>query len=257
MTSALIGYTGFVGSNLLRQHAFDRLYNSKNFREMEGKSFDLVVCCGVSAVKWLANKEPKADLEAIRQLQKTLTSVASKTFVLVSTIDVYPCLNGVDESHDCHLAENHAYGKHRLLFEDFCAQAFERTTIVRLPGLFGDGLKKNVIYDLLNDNCLDMVNPRSAFQYYNLARLWKDVLLALEESLQLVNLCSEPLSTAEIMQHVCPHMALGNDQLARQSYDVRSLYAQRFGGRDAYTVPKKEILKQIVDFIHNATKNIK
>ena len=52
MSSAIIGNTGFVGSNLIRQRHFDAFYNSKN---IETKSFDLVICAGVPAVKWLAN----------------------------------------------------------------------------------------------------------------------------------------------------------------------------------------------------------
>lgn len=47
MTSALIGYTGFVGGNLAKQMSFDRVYNSQNIADIEGKQFNLVVCAGV------------------------------------------------------------------------------------------------------------------------------------------------------------------------------------------------------------------
>ena len=40
---ALIGYTGFVGGNLHRQHAFDALFNSKNIEEIRGRSFARIV----------------------------------------------------------------------------------------------------------------------------------------------------------------------------------------------------------------------
>ena len=45
MKSALIGYTGFVGSTLLRQRPFDEQYNSKNIREIAGQQFDLIDLC--------------------------------------------------------------------------------------------------------------------------------------------------------------------------------------------------------------------
>ena len=51
--TALIGNTGFVGGNLLRQQPFDALFNSKNIDDIAGRSFDLVVCAGVRAEKWL------------------------------------------------------------------------------------------------------------------------------------------------------------------------------------------------------------
>ena len=36
--SALIGYTGFVGSNLVRQHSFDAMFNSQNIDSISGRS---------------------------------------------------------------------------------------------------------------------------------------------------------------------------------------------------------------------------
>ncbi len=63
MENGLIGYSGFVGSNLCRQVKFDRKYNSQKFREMEGRNFGLLVCAGVSAAKWIANREPEEDVD--------------------------------------------------------------------------------------------------------------------------------------------------------------------------------------------------
>ena len=50
MTRCLIGHTGFVGGNLLRQGRFDALFNSRNIAELAGQSFDEIWCCGVSAL---------------------------------------------------------------------------------------------------------------------------------------------------------------------------------------------------------------
>jgi hypothetical protein len=60
---ALVGYTGFVGSNFMQQHSFTSLFNSKNINEIADQQFNLLVCAGVSAVKWLANQEPENDLK--------------------------------------------------------------------------------------------------------------------------------------------------------------------------------------------------
>lgn len=119
---------------------------------MVGQVFDTIVCSGVSAVKWLANKDPETDLRRIEELQTSLRSVKASLFILVSTVDVYPDTQGVDEEYDCSLKPTHPYGAHRLAFEQFCRDTFPECYIVRLPALFGEGLKKNVIFDLLNDN---------------------------------------------------------------------------------------------------------
>ncbi len=51
MTSALIGFSGFVGSTLLKQAYFESLYRSTNIGEIEGQSFNTVVCAGAPAQK--------------------------------------------------------------------------------------------------------------------------------------------------------------------------------------------------------------
>lgn len=59
MKSALIGYTGFVGNNLIGQAHFDDLYNSKNIGDACDREYDLLVCAAPSAEKWKANLDPR------------------------------------------------------------------------------------------------------------------------------------------------------------------------------------------------------
>ena len=133
---ALIGYTGFVGSNLLSQTPFDHSYNSQNIKDIRGKEYDLVVCAGVSSVKWRANKFPQEDFLQIENLINNLNQTHFKKIILISTIAVYD--NPADN----------AYGRNRLFLENYLTNKYP-TTIIRLPALFGKGLKKNAIYDLL------------------------------------------------------------------------------------------------------------
>ncbi|MCX7123506.1 MAG: NAD(P)-dependent oxidoreductase [Gammaproteobacteria bacterium] len=150
MMSALIGYSGFVGSNLLEQKDFDFLYNSKNIGDIRNKHFDLVVCAGVSATKWLANQNPEEDLLKIQGLIDHLQSVTAENFVLISTVDVYDFVDGVTENTLPNPALQEAYGKNRYFFEQWVSGHFKNYTILRLPGLFGPHLKKNFIYDMIN-----------------------------------------------------------------------------------------------------------
>ena len=75
MSTALIGYSGFVGQTLLRAASFDHLYRSTNIQDITGHSFDLVVCAGAPAQKWLANKEPAADARSIDSLMDCLRTI--------------------------------------------------------------------------------------------------------------------------------------------------------------------------------------
>ena len=97
-SSALIGHTGFIGGNLLRQRPFDACFNSSNVEELAGRRFDLVVCSGVPAEKWKANRDPAGDLANIERLVRALDKVDARSVVLISTVDVF--INPVDVDED-------------------------------------------------------------------------------------------------------------------------------------------------------------
>ena len=142
MRAALIGHTGFIGGNLVRQTTFTDCFHSADIGQIAGREFDLLVCSGVSAVKWWANKNAEVDLSRIDNLLGYLARVQAKRLFIISTVDVYPVSSGINETFNCHAADNHAYGKNRLYFEDEVLRRFPHAMIARLGGVFGDGLKK-------------------------------------------------------------------------------------------------------------------
>ena len=81
MNSALIGYSGFIGSSLLDDATFQHLYNSANISSISGKSFDIVVCAGAPGTKWYANQYPSKDSASISSLIHNLSSIKADTFV--------------------------------------------------------------------------------------------------------------------------------------------------------------------------------
>ena len=252
MDNALVGYTGFVGGNILEQGRFDQLYNSKNFQDMRDQSFDEVICAGVSAVKWMANKEPEKDRKNIQALEDVLSTISAKRFILISTIDVYPVISDYDESYDCSAVQNNAYGAHRLEFEKFCMERFPDCYIIRLPGLFGKGLKKNVIYDLMNHNCLDMINASSSFQYYDLSNIVSDVMKSVSSELHLVNLVTEPVKTQTIIDKFFPDSVfegLGTSPAPETHYALKSQHASNWGGVNGYVYNELQVLEQLGHFI--------
>ena len=62
MKKAIIGYTGFVGGNIIAQSNFDYSFNTTNISDIEGRYFDLLVIAAPSAEKWKANQNPEKDL---------------------------------------------------------------------------------------------------------------------------------------------------------------------------------------------------
>lgn len=147
---ALVGYTGFVGSNLYAVGDFDAVYNSKNIEEAFGTEPDLLVYAGLRAEKYLANNAPEKDMELIYQAEENISKIKPKKLVLISTIDVFKVPAGVDETTKIDTVELHPYGYDRYQLEVWVRENYPDALIIRLPGLFGKNIKKNFIYDYIN-----------------------------------------------------------------------------------------------------------
>ncbi|WP_313623699.1 pyridine nucleotide transhydrogenase [Achromobacter sp.] len=257
MNNALIGYSGFVGSTLLKQTSFESLYRSTNIGDIAMQSFDIVACAGAPAQKWIANREPESDLKKIEGLMAHLKTVHCKTFVLISTVDVFKDPMAVNEESPVDESGLHAYGRHRRLLEKFVEAHFPSHLIVRLPGLVGPGLRKNVIYDFLNSNNLHAIESRGVFQFYPMVNLWYDIQTALQAGLKLVHLTAEPISVADVSKKgfgtVFDHELLG----VPPSYDMRTIHAQTFGGAGFYQYGARETIQAIRAYAQSEPVTIK
>src|SRR5262245_4514902 len=147
---ALIGATGLVGSNLARQHEFGATFNSRNITESADRAFEMLVCAAAPGSMFIANKFPERDAQTIDAICRSLEQISARRFVLISSIAVLArCDAGDDETTEAFQTEL-AYGRNRRALEIFCAEHFETCTVVRLPAVFGPGLQKNFLFDLLN-----------------------------------------------------------------------------------------------------------
>jgi len=242
---ALIGFSGFVGSILLKQKYFDHLYRSTNIHEIDNQEFDTVVCAGAPAQKWIANSNPGDDKERVESLINHIRTIKCKTFVLISTVDVFQEPVNVDESTLIRKDGLHPYGLHRLMLEHFVEQNFTNQLIVRLPGLIGPGLRKNVIYDLLNDNNVDIIDSRGVFQFYPMVNLWYDIETALKNKINLVHLAAQPISVEKISEKGFGRPFFQEINNAPARYDMQSLYSDLFGGQGKYQYNMRETIQAI------------
>lgn len=250
--TALIGHTGFVGSNLAAARRFDRRYNSKTIGEIEGETFSEVVCAGVSAVKWWANKHPEQDWAGIVRLMDALRTVKARRFVLISTIDVYRDPRKVDEEDDPAAEPQHPYGRHRSLLETFVSERFAERMIVRLPALFGPGLKKNALYDLTHDNQLEVIHPQSKLQWYPIARLAQDLETWRAAGIGLLNVVTTPVEMEQIRRRFFPGSVIGGGAASPACYDVRTRHDARLGGHSGYLLQATEVLNAMELYLRGA-----
>lgn len=249
MKTALIGYTGFIGGTLLKQTSFDDLYNSSNIADIRGKDYELIVCAGAPAVKWRANQEPASDWANLQSLIQNLTNVSAKSILLISTVDVYPNPEVVDESSPIDSSMAEPYGKHRYQLECFAREKFSRCSVVRLPGLFGEGLKKNFIYDLMHSNCLHLTNAASRFQFYDLSCLWADLQAVLHHNLPTVNFGTEPVSARNVAVRCFGIDFINTTEKPPVRYDMRTKYAALFDATGNYIYSAEETFERISSFV--------
>ena len=255
--NALIGYTGFVGSTLLKQLNFDRLYRSSNINELKNQSFDMVICAGAPAQKWIANRDPTADRQNIDKLIDAIKTIKKcKAFVLISTVDVFNTPNGVNEDTRIDNLELSPYGLNRRLLEQFVENQFKNHLIVRLPGLIGPGLRKNVIFDLLNSNNIDLIDTRCIFQYYPMVNLWCDIKIALNKGLNLVHLTAEPVSTKIISKEGFGRDFHNEFSSAPANYDMQTKYADIYGVNGLYQYSSKESIQAVRTYAQSETHSM-
>lgn len=196
---SLVGYTGFVGSNLHKNFSFDRVYNSKNIKDAFGTKPDLLVYSGVPAQKFIANKNPHEDFEIIENAIKNIKSIYPQFIVLISTIDVFKNPVDVDENSNIDTENLHPYGLNRYYLEKFIEESMDNYLIIRLPGLYGENMKKNFIFDLihvipsiLNERKFKELSEKSELisKYYQSQNngFYKCKMLNFEETVELKNL---------------------------------------------------------------------
>ena len=301
---ALVGYTGFVGSNIYDAAGgeIDVVYNSKDINEAYGTKPDLLIYAGLRAEKYLANSDPEKDMELIYQAEENIEKIDPKKLVLISTIDVFKVPKGVDENSVIDTENLQAYGYNRYQLELWVREKYPDALIIRLPGLFGKNIKKNFIYDFINVipfmlkkekfhelaekdpdlkkfyslqnsgfykvnvresdremlkakfrklgfSALSFTDSRSVYQFYNLAHLWKDINTVIDAGIKLWHPATEPVSAGEVYEHLTGKKFVNELSGNSADYDYKTVYAEIFGGKNGYIIEKKNVLKEIKNFV--------
>jgi nucleoside-diphosphate-sugar epimerase len=244
----LIGHTGFVGSILKKEIEFDLLLNRSNIESLYGLECD-IVCCGLPAEKWKINLNPEIDDLNTNKLISDIRKAKIKSFTLISTIDVFSNPNDVNEDSIPELT-NLAYSRNRYLFENFIRENYSNHQIIRLPGLFGEGLKKNIIFDLMNLNNIDKINTDSYLQWYPMDRFARDLHTVSEHpDVKLFNFCTEPIHTKTLIAECFPNIKINDPEKSGVKYNIKTKHGKIFGSDTDYMLSATEVLSELKRFI--------
>jgi nucleoside-diphosphate-sugar epimerase len=256
MKDLLLGHRGFVGSNLAHHYPNAVGVGRKEIQDVRSESFNNVFCAAPQAKKWWANQNPELDKAEVEQLLESCRNLrVGGFFYLFGTVDVYDPPMDVDESVRPSLS-SHPYGANRAWLEQELQEAFgARLRIIRLPALVGHGLKKNIIFDLLNTNNIDQINANSSFQWFNLAHLPEIIQFCTDSpSVDCLNVVSEPLATISIVERwFAEHRNQLNWNAAAIRYDVRTVHSPNDNN---YLYSALEVMENhLSPFIETSRKN--
>lgn len=234
----VIGSTGLIGKHLSTHINPDASYTSKNIKTLPDSEFDILYCAAPSGNRLTANSNPESDFDAITILIDQLLKVKTNQFVLISTVDTIH-------------SPTTAYGRNRLILENFVKQNFPNNIVVRLPTLIDQTIKKNILFDLKNKQYLDSINLLQQCQWYPLSLLHQDIQHIISNHVVDVNLVSEPIINQEIVDKLFTAFEKVPSNFKKsEPYDLICKCANLFNN-DTYRLSKEQIFEYMVDYVRS------
>lgn len=168
----VLGGDGFVGSGLVRLlrelNADCEVISRANFDSFAGRHCDVLINANGNSKKFIADRDPSWEFDAsVVSVVKVLNTVKAGTYVHLSTGDVYPSQRTPHETREdlpLDVSRMSRYGLHKYVAETMVRGSHKNWLIFRMGGFVGPGLKKNAIYDMLNDAPV-WLRPESELQF--------------------------------------------------------------------------------------------
>ena len=248
--SALIGYSGFIGSHLLNFSKKLVKYNSKNINKIKNTNYNTVICAGTYSKIWLANKNQKEDFDNTNKLIENLKTIKANRFILISTSEVYGnyYYNNNQNCNEAKLISGSklsSYGYNRLRLEKFIKKKFINHNIIRLPIVYGERFSKNFIFDLINKKNLSKINGNDYIQIYHVKNLTQNIKHIIKKKIKTINLSSSPVKISEIAKEF---FNLKTKQFENSRIiNMKSIHAKN----DQYYLSKKKCLTDLKSFLKN------
>lgn len=112
---------------------------------------DELWCCAAPGSMVHANSHPQEDAAAVEAVFDRMETLAPRRVVLVSTIAALEAFGAGQDEDSTQPEKTTPYGANRAWLEERVQTTWGANALVlRLPALFGPGLKKNALYDLLH-----------------------------------------------------------------------------------------------------------
>lgn len=260
MKVVVIGAKGFVGSAFVAWLSecpnvevveVTRL----NYAQTAGMQSDVVIDASCNSKKYLAEGQPVEEFDlSVRHRLRTLQDFPAALHVHLSSVDVYSDLStpaATREDSPINLQRVSHYGLHKLLAEQLVQHYADKWLIVRLAGMIGAGLRKNPVYDILQNQPL-RIHPDSAYQFMATRDVARMVWALVESNVdgEIFNLCGHGLiSPQEIAVLADRTLNLSLLEAAAQPRIVH-IHTEKI----ASIMPLPQTKQSLTDFIREITE---
>ena len=183
---AIVG-EGLIGKRLAKFVNPTHTFNSKTLLDLPMNNYDTVYVAAPSGNRIWASENPGFDQASTGLLIRNLLVTRCNRIVLMST-------------GDTQVRPDTGYGKNRLELETAVRGRFSNHYIIRLPGLIGNDITKNILYDIKHQTeWATKINTLTKQQWYPLDNLEQDITSILSNDQREVNLVSEPILNQDIV----------------------------------------------------------
>ena len=171
----VIGGNGFVGSAFVRYFKKNNIthksINKKNYKKYIGKKCKILINANGNSKKYLAESNDLLDFKlSTISVKKTLVDFKFQSYIYLSSAEVYSnsqFKKNTKEDRFIDVSNISKYALHKYLSELLVSSLKNKNWwIFRLTGMVGKNLKKNPIYDIVNNKNI-RISPKSQLQYLN------------------------------------------------------------------------------------------
>lgn len=217
----VIGAEGFVGSAFVRflktVGIEPQKVTRKNYVEFAGNKSDVVIEAAGNSKKFLAEKNPLRDFEfSVTHRLQTLQDFPAKFHLHISSVDVYSDLTNpatTYEDTEIDLKASSHYGFNKLLAEQLVQHHAENWLILRLAGMIGEGLRKNPVFDILNNGQI-FIHPDSQYQFMPTGEVARIAWNLVENNItgEIFNLCGDGLISPKDIAEIAGKQLLQSEE---------------------------------------------
>ncbi len=202
----IIGFEGYVGSSLYEE-CMKRDWNvvginRKNYSDKINDHYDILINTAMPSKRFWALKNPLEDFDAsVRLTAEIIYKWDYRKIIHISSV-----------SSRCQL--DHPYGLNKKCAENLVLDSNKNNLVIRLGSMFGDGLDKGILVDLINNNEI-FISGESRYNFIDIKKNAELMCDRFDRSGIIDIGAKDSISINEIVKH------LGSDTLFGDRLEVQ------------------------------------